>query len=97
MTHKVRSLIAIAATAPAYMVMAAAPAQADESEYLEKLVPKYVYLSPEQLLNEGYRVCRAVDSGLGSGDAIDMVRRDLSVNMAPAYDIATTAITALEC
>ncbi len=88
------AVIAIASTSA---VMAAAPAQADESEYLRVLEPKYAHLSAQQLVTEGYRVCSAVDSGMSSSNAMGMVQKDLATSVAVAVDIVSNAIVVLGC
>ena len=59
MVKAFRVLIAGVASVSAFAVMAAAPAQADEATYLQRLLTKYTYLNPQQLLAEGDRVCDA--------------------------------------
>jgi hypothetical protein len=66
MVKAFRVLIAGLASVSAFAVMAAAPAQADEATYLQRLLPRYAYLNPQQLLAEGYRVCDAERSGITS-------------------------------
>ena len=53
MVKAFRVLIAGVASVSAFAVMVAAPAQADEATYLQRLAPKYTFLSPQQLLAEG--------------------------------------------
>ena len=52
MVHLRRVLIAVGATALVSAVTTAAPAAADEATYLQLLLPKYVFLSSQQLLDE---------------------------------------------
>ena len=92
-----RVLIAGVASVSAFAVMAAAPAQADEATYLQRLAPKYTYLSPQQLLDEGYRVCQAERSGIPSPDSVKMVYEDLAVSMTAAVDIVMAAAVELGC
>ena len=66
MVKAFRVLIAAVASVSAFAVMVAAPAQADEATYLQRLLPRYAYLNPQQLLAEGYRVCDAERSGITS-------------------------------
>src|ERR1700738_2613161 len=91
MVHIFRVLIAVVATVLASAVAAAAPAAADESEYLRLLQPKYVFLSSQQLLNEGHKVCDAIHRGMISPDAANMVQKDLAVSLATAVDIVGAA------
>jgi hypothetical protein len=95
MVHGLRIPIVVVAIASASAVMPAA--HADEGEYLKALQPKYVYLSPQQLLSEGYRACQAAKRGTPSTDTMNIVQNDLAVSVAAAYDIVTTAATRLDC
>jgi hypothetical protein len=97
MVHLVRVLIAVVATLLASAVTAAAPAAADESGYLQQLVPKYVFLSPQQLLDEGHKVCDAIHRGMISPDAAIMVQKDLAVSVTAAVDIVGAAGVQLGC
>jgi hypothetical protein len=97
MVKAVRVLIAGLAPVSAFAVMAAAPAQADAATYLQRLQTSYVYLNPQQLLAEGYRVCQAEHSGLNSWDADSMVFKDLGVSMTVAMDIVSDAVEEFGC
>ena len=92
-----RVMIAGVASVSAFAVMFAAPAQADEATYLQRLASKYAYLSPHQLLDEGYRVCQAERSGIPSPDSVKMVYEDLAVSMTAAVDIVMAAAVELSC
>ena len=96
MVHALRVLTAVVAGSLA-LVMAAAPAAADENDYLRLLQPKYVYLTKQQLLDEGNKVCDALRGGMTSRDATNMVQKDLSVSVATAFDIVGTAGVQLGC
>ena len=97
MVKAFRVLIAGVASVSAFAVMAAAPAQADEATYLQRLLTKYTYLNPQQLLAEGDRVCDAERSGIPSADAVNMVYKDLTVSMAVATEIVSAAVVDLGC
>jgi hypothetical protein len=97
MVKAFRVLIAGVASVSGFAAMAAAPAQADAATYLQRLQTSYVYLNPQQLLAEGYRVCQAERSGANSWDAVSMVYRDLAVSMSTAWDIETNAVEELGC
>jgi uncharacterized protein DUF732 len=97
MVKAFRVLIAGVTSVSAFAVMAAAPAQADEATYLQRLLPNYTFLSPQQLLAEGDRVCRAERSGIPSSDSVNMVYRDLAVSMTAATDIVRAAVLDLGC
>jgi|GEM_PF-2010530 len=97
MIRPVRVLTAAIAAAVAFEVMTASPAQANESDYLAALQPRFTFLSSQQLLAEGYKVCRATRGGMIAPDAVSMVYKDLSVSMAVANDIVSTAVVDLGC
>ena len=97
MGHALRVVVTGAASALAFAVTAAAPAVASESEYLRALQPKYVFLTAQQLLDEGYKVCNAIHGGMISPDAANMVQKDLSVSLAAAVDIVGAAAVQLGC
>ena len=75
----------------------AAPAAADEEEYLHGLRETYVFLSTEELLSEGIKVCKAVRSGMTSSNAAIMVQRDLRVSVPTAGNIVAAAVVQLDC
>ncbi|HEX2286862.1 MAG TPA: hypothetical protein VHI10_18900 [Mycobacterium sp.] len=93
MINAIRVLIAVVATALAV----AAPAAADEAEYLHLVQPKYTFLSAEQLLSEGIKVCKASRAGMLSPDAVQMVQKDLAVSVGAAGDIVAAAVVTLDC
>jgi|SRR4051794_2380873 hypothetical protein len=97
MVKAFRVLIAGVASAPAFAVMVAAPAQADEASYLQRLAPKYTSLSPQQLLAEGYRACQVENSGNFSANAVKLVYNDLGGSMTVANDIVGAAVDELGC
>jgi hypothetical protein len=72
-------------------------AAASEGNYLHQLAPKLAYLSTEQLLTEGYRVCRYIGVGRPSADAIPIVVKDLGISVPAALNIVAAAIEELEC
>jgi hypothetical protein len=76
---------------------AAPPAVADESDYLNHLGPRLAFLTTDQLLSEGYKVCRFIGVGRPSPDAIPMVMKDLQITVAAAVDIMAGAIEELDC
>ena len=75
----------------------APPAAAEESAYLNQLSPRLTFLSSEQLLTEGYKVCRYVSVGRPTADAIPMVMDDLQTSVSPALDIISAAVQQLDC
>jgi Protein of unknown function (DUF732) len=88
-----RPLIAGAAMSLAF----ASPAAADSGEYLHRLQPVYTYLSAEQLLSEGTRVCNALRSGITAPNAVMMVQRDLELSVDAAGDVVAAAAVHLGC
>ena len=97
MIRRFRVLTCAVAAAVAFGGMTASPAQANESDYLAALQPRFTFLSPQQLLAEGYKVCRATRSGMIAPDAVSMVYKDLAVSVAVADDIVSTAVVDLSC
>jgi hypothetical protein len=72
-------------------ILAAPSAAADQVEYLNKLQDKFAFLTPQQLLNEGDRVCAAEQGGSISPDRTTMVRNDLNVGVSVALEIVSAA------
>lgn len=58
-------------------VLSAPTAAADEEAYLAKLQDRYAFLTPQQLLAEGERVCAAERAGVLSPGKTTMVINDL--------------------
>jgi hypothetical protein len=97
MIRPFRVLTAAVAAAVAFALMTASPAQADENAYLQTLRTKYTFLNPQQLLDEGHKVCRNMGNGMAAPDAVNMVYKDMSVSMAVADDIVAAAAEDLGC
>lgn len=91
----VRTLLAAALVAPGALLLA--PAAAADEAGLLKLREQFVFLTADQLLTEGRRVCQSTASGMGGSEIVGMVRRDLGVSSAVATEIVITAITELNC
>jgi hypothetical protein len=72
-------------------VLSAPSAGADEGTYLSKLQYTYAYLTPQQLLAEGNRVCAAEQAGVLSPDKTAMVMSDLMVGTNTALEIVSAA------
>jgi hypothetical protein len=83
-----RSAFAVCATA----VLLAAPAHADTAEYLQPLHGRFAFLTDQQLVAEGNRVCDATNRGMRSADAVVMVRSDLTFSVSDAMDVVSAAI-----
>jgi len=84
------------ALAAGIAVGTAAPAAASESDYL-RLKDRLTFLTTQQLLSEGYRVCGAIDNGMISPDAVTMVSKDLAVSVDAALDIVSATVGELGC
>lgn len=82
----------VGAAVTALGLVLAAPAAASEDAYLRELQARYTFLTAEQLLAEGERVCAATDVGVLSPDAANMVIDDLGVSVGPAMDIVSGAV-----
>jgi Protein of unknown function (DUF732) len=94
----VRVLVAAVLTAAAATGFAS-PAAADEAGYL-RLQDQLNFLTTQQLLTEGQRVCQATNSGVASPEIVNMVSRDLrktGLSVASASRIVSTAIAELGC
>ena len=74
----------------------ASPASASETDY-PRLKDRLTFLTTQQLLSEGYRVCGAVHNGMISPDAVNMVSKDLAVSVDAALDIVSAAVGELGC
>ncbi|MEU0497510.1 hypothetical protein [Mycobacterium sp. NPDC006124] len=90
--HVVALVIAVGAG-----VVAAPPAGADEAGYLERLQSRLAYLTTQQLLTEGYKICQLTHGGRPSSDAIPMVTKDLAISVPAAIDIIVAAGGELGC
>ena len=75
----------------------AAPASAASNDYLDKLQPRYDYLSSSQLMAEGNKACAAMRSGMPASDVTTMVSKDLGVSVSAGYEITVNAISSLGC
>jgi hypothetical protein len=91
--HIVRALVVVFAAS----VIFAPQAAADQDEYLRKLQSQFPYLSAEQLIAEGAKVCTATRQGTPAADAVIMVRENLGVSIPTAGDIVSTAVVELGC
>ncbi|OBI76251.1 hypothetical protein A5663_03415 [Mycobacterium sp. E740] len=78
-------------------VTVAAPAAADESEFLRQLQDQYVFLTPQQLLSAGHKVCAAAGRGVPASDSVMMVSKDLGISVPAAGDIVSLAVIELDC
>lgn len=91
MLRALRVLAAVVAAAFAFT----APAAADEGKYLERVQPRFSFLSTQQLLSEGDKVCNATRSGMTAADAVQMVQNDLALSVSAGFEIVSAAIVGL--
>jgi Protein of unknown function (DUF732) len=96
-TRRTRLSWLMAATMVTMAVANAAPAAAGDGEYLQQLQDRYQFLSPQQLLAEGHRVCAVIDQGAGSRYAAEMVQKDIGVSPGASMDIVSAATVELGC
>jgi hypothetical protein len=73
----------------------AAPAAADEGDYLRKVLNRFAYLNAEQSIAEGAKICSVTRSGTPASDAVIMVSKDLQVSVPAAYYIVNAAVVHL--
>ncbi|RAV14028.1 hypothetical protein DQP55_09375 [Mycolicibacterium sp. GF69] len=90
-------MIGLLIAAAAAAVAVAAPAAADQSEFVRKLQERYVFLSAEQLISAGNKVCAATASGVPAADSVKMVRNDLGISVKAAGDIVALAVVEFGC
>ena len=73
-------------------VLVSAPtAAATPDEYLAQLQDRFAFLTPQQLLEAGNKVCTAESNGSLSPDLTAMVERDLNVSTNTALEIVSAA------
>ncbi len=72
-------------------MLSAPPASATQEEYLNALADKYQFLSDQQLITEGTRVCASEAAGTLAPDRTAMVQSDLQVNVNVAMEIVSAA------
>ncbi|WP_326545560.1 DUF732 domain-containing protein [Mycolicibacterium sp. ND9-15] len=92
-----RRIIGVWIAAIATAVAFAAPAAADQSEFVRKLRERYVFLTAEQLITAGHDVCAAARSGVPASDSVIMVRDSLGISIKAAGDIVSRAVVELGC
>jgi hypothetical protein len=78
-------------------VALAAPAGADQDDYLRAMRAQYVFLTDQQLLAEAAKICHATRSGTPASDAVIMVSRDFGIAIPAAGEIVSSAIVNLGC
>jgi hypothetical protein len=73
-------------------VLVSAPtAAASPNEYLMQLQDRFAFLTPQQLLDAGNKVCAAESNGSLSPDLTAMVKNDLNVSTNTALEIVSAA------
>ena len=97
MRHLIGLLIAAAAAAAAGAVALAAPASADQAEFIRKIQSQYVFLTTDQLVSIGAKICAAARSGVPASDSVMMVRNELGMSVPAAGDVVSTAVVELGC
>lgn len=93
MRHSIGLLITAAVAA----VALAAPASADEADYLRKMQPKYVFLTNDQLMSIGHKACAVAATGAPASDSVVMISREFGVSVPGASDLVSTAVVELGC
>ncbi len=86
-------LIAAAATSIAF----AAPAAADQAQFVRKLQEQYVFLGADQLISTGNQVCAHAARGVSAAEMVMRVRDELGISTAAAGDIVSLAVVELGC
>lgn len=93
MRHLFGLLIAVAAAAVAF----AAPASADQAEFVRKVQSQYVFLTADQIIAAGQKICAAAANGVPASESVMMVRDDLGMSVPAAGDVVSTAVVELGC
>ncbi len=92
-----KAWITTAALASSIALGGAAPAAADQSDYLRHLAPEYILFGEQLLLFEGYKVCIAIRDGMSSSSAEEMVQKDLTASVPESVAIVAGAAADLGC
>lgn len=93
MKYRVGALLSVVPAA----VALAAPAVADEDEFVRSMQSTYAFLTDQQLRSEGAKICSTLRSGTPASDAVIMVSNDLSVSVSAAGEIVSAAVVQLDC
>nr|WP_234712955.1 DUF732 domain-containing protein [Mycolicibacterium komanii]CRL76806.1 hypothetical protein CPGR_04611 [Mycolicibacterium komanii] len=93
MRRIIGSLIAAAGTAVAF----AAPAAADQADFVRQLQEKYVFLGADQLISAGNQACAAGARGVPAAETVMRIRDELGISTAAAGDIVSLAVVELGC
>lgn len=68
-----------------------------QCDHLDQLRPRLTSLTTDQLLTEGYEVCRYIDVGRLASDALPVVMTDLQVTVTAAMAFIPAAVVQLDC
>ena len=93
MKYRVGALLSVVPAA----VALAAPAAADEDEFVRTMQTTYAFLTEEQLRTEGTKICSTLRNGTPASEAVIMVSNDLSVSVSAAGEIVSAAVVQLNC
>lgn len=92
-----RRIIGLLIGSSVIAVAFAAPAAADQAEFVRKLQQQYVFLSADQLIAVGNKVCANAARGVPAADSMLMVREQLGVSVEAAVDIVSLSVSELGC
>lgn len=91
--YRVGALLSVVPAA----VALAAPAAADEDEFVRTMQTTYAFLTDQQLRTEGAKICSVLGGGTPASEAVIMVSNDLSVSISAAGEIVSAAVVQLDC
>jgi hypothetical protein len=92
-----RKTMGLSILAACAAVAFAAPASADQDEFVRQLRERYVYLTPEQLITAGNKICALNRSGKPSAESQIMVSEYLGISVPAAGRIVNLANVELGC
>ncbi|MFI5508981.1 DUF732 domain-containing protein [Mycobacterium sp. NPDC051804] len=90
-------ILVAAALASSIALTSPPSAHADEDVLVELLQTRYVFLSRDQILEEGHKVCQLTQSGRSASSVVPDVVEDLGISVAAAAQFVATAVVELEC
>jgi len=93
LTYRVGVLLSVVSVA----VALAAPAAADEDEFVRAMRTTYAFLTDQQLRSAGAKICSTLRRGTPASEAVIMVSNDLSVSVSAAGEIVSAAVVQLNC
>lgn len=92
-----RRIIGLLISSAAAAVAFAAPAAADQADFVRQLQEKYVFLGADQLISAGNQVCEAAARGVPAADTVMRIRDELGISTAAAGDIVSLAVVEFGC